>query len=116
MHHLDAKKLSSVFLWLPLLIVSILFLGMNQPTASSQEHPMDHEHGGMSMVMDEPMNPAAQAKLLADKRKASLIITLPVFSFFWPESSSFSRSSSRIDGLACAMPGRYVFCCRACLC
>ncbi len=30
---------------------------------------MDHDHGGMSMKMDEPMDPAAQAKLLQDKKE-----------------------------------------------
>jgi putative copper resistance protein D len=70
MGYLDAKKLLLVFLRFPFLIALLMFLGMNQPTASSQEHPMDHEHGGMSMVMDASMNPAAQAKLLADKRES----------------------------------------------
>lgn len=70
MGHLDAKKLLPVFLTFPFLIAVLMFLGINQTTARSQEHPMDHEHGGMSMVMDEPMNPAAQAKLLADKRES----------------------------------------------
>ena len=70
MGHLCRKKLLPVFLGLLLLIVLILFLGVNQPMARSQEHPIDHEHGGMSMMMDMPMRPAAQAKLLADKRES----------------------------------------------
>src|SRR5580658_7362465 len=70
MDHLDGKNLSPFFLGLPLLLASILFLGMNQPASPSQDHPTDHDHGGMSMAMDEPMSPAAQAKLLADKRES----------------------------------------------
>jgi copper resistance protein D len=70
MGHLDGKKLLPVLLGFTLFIVLILFLAMNQPTAHSQEHPMDHEHGGMSMVTDEPMSAAAQLKLLADKKES----------------------------------------------
>jgi putative copper resistance protein D len=70
MAHLDGKKSPLGFWGLPLLIASILLLGMNQPIACSREHPMDHEHGGMSMVMEKPQSPAAQAKLLADKRES----------------------------------------------
>jgi hypothetical protein len=72
MCHLGGKKLLSVLILIgfPLFIALILFLGMNQPTARSQEHPMDHDHGGMSMVMDEPISPATQAKLLADKKES----------------------------------------------
>src|SRR5271154_1253785 len=70
MGHLPAKKLLPLFLGLLFFIVLGVFLGRDQPVARSQEHPMDHEHGGMSMVMDEPMSPSAQAKLLADKRES----------------------------------------------
>jgi putative copper resistance protein D len=70
MGHLDWKTLSPVFLVFPLLIVLILFPGMNELTARSQERPMDHDHGGMSMVMDELISPAAQAKFLADKKES----------------------------------------------
>lgn len=81
MGHLDGKKLLPVFLVLPLLIASTLFLGISQPMARSQEHPMDHEHGGTSMVMDGAMTPAAQVSCWQTKGKVSLI-TSPVFSFF----------------------------------
>src|SRR5271157_5170071 len=70
MAHLDGKNSPLGFLGLPLFITLILFLAMSQPTAHSQEHPMDHEHGGMSMVTDEPMSAAAQFKLVADKKES----------------------------------------------
>ena len=36
----------------------------------SQEPPAHHHHAGMSMAADEPLGPAVQAKLLADKRES----------------------------------------------
>jgi putative copper resistance protein D len=106
MDHLDGRKLPPVFLGLPLLIASILFLGMSQPTARSQEHPMDHGHGGMSMVMDEPMSPAAQAKLLADKRESEFnhhlagffVLLAGIFIFFE------ERIKNRWSGVRYAWP------------
>jgi hypothetical protein len=38
--------------------------------ARSQDHHAHDPHAGMSMAMDEPLDPAAQAKLLADKRES----------------------------------------------
>jgi putative copper resistance protein D len=106
MDHLDGRKLPPVFLGLPLLIASILFLGMSQPAARSQEHPMDHGHGGMSMVMDEPMSPAAQAKLLADKRESEFnhhlagffVLLAGIFIFFE------ERIKNRWSGVRYAWP------------
>jgi len=40
------------------------------PQARSQDEPMHHDHSHMSMSMDEPMDPAAQAKFLADKKES----------------------------------------------
>jgi hypothetical protein len=50
------------------LIVALLFV----PPLSlhAQDQSMHNIHTGMSMPMDESMTPAAQAKLLADKRES----------------------------------------------
>lgn len=40
--------------------------------AWSQDHTSHDHHAGMSMAADEPLDPAKQAKLLADKRESEL--------------------------------------------
>jgi putative copper resistance protein D len=106
MGHLDGKKLLPVFLALPLLIALILFLGINQPTARSQEHPMDHEHSGMSMAMDGAMTPAAQVKLLADKRESEFNHHLAGFFIFLAGLFIFfeERLENRWPGVRYAWP------------
>jgi hypothetical protein len=70
MYGLKCTELPRIFLGVPLIIASVLITLISQPIARSQDHPMDHEHSGMSMMMDEPMDPAAQAKLLQDKKES----------------------------------------------
>jgi copper resistance protein D len=63
----------------PRYLVTIAFYGLllvlSARLAWTQDHPMDHDHGGhegMSMAMDEPaqMDAAQQSKLLADKKES----------------------------------------------
>lgn len=62
------SQLISVFL---LFASFLLILALYPLTAASQDHPMHHDHAGMSMPMDDkPMDPAAQATLLADKKES----------------------------------------------
>jgi putative copper resistance protein D len=70
MYGFKCAEFPRVFLGFPLIVVSVLITLISQPMARSQDHPMDHEHGGMSMMMDEPMDPAVQAKLLQDKKES----------------------------------------------
>lgn len=70
MDHLTWNELTRVFLRFPLFVASLLILLTSQPIARSQDHPMDHDHDGMSMNMDEPMDPGAEAKLLQDKKES----------------------------------------------
>src|SRR4030095_2590319 len=37
---------------------------------AAQAPPMHHDHEGMSMPMDQPLDPAARAKILADKKES----------------------------------------------
>jgi copper resistance protein D len=67
---LNWKKLTRVFLGFPFFVASVLILLISQPIARSQDHSMGHDHGGMSMKMDEPMDAATQAKLLQDKKES----------------------------------------------
>jgi hypothetical protein len=68
--HLNSKKLPRVFLKVFLFVASVLIVLISQPIARCQNHPMTHDHGGMSMTMDAPMDPAAQAKSLQDKKES----------------------------------------------
>src|SRR5580658_8861307 len=70
MYGLKCAELPRIFLGFPLMVAFVLISLMGQPIARSQDHPMDHEHGGMSMMMDGPMDPAAQAKRLQDKKES----------------------------------------------
>jgi putative copper resistance protein D len=57
---------------LPLILALICFISALSPhAAAAQDHStMHHDHDGMSMSMDEPLDPAAQAKLLRDKKES----------------------------------------------
>lgn len=70
MYDLNCAEVRRVFLVFPFIVGSVLITLISQPVARSQDHPMDHDHGGMSMMMDEPVDPAAQAKLLQDKKES----------------------------------------------
>ena len=70
MYDLNCKEVCRVFLGFRLIVASVLITLMSQPVARSQDQPMDHDHGGMSMMMDESVDPAAQAKLLQDKKES----------------------------------------------
>jgi hypothetical protein len=71
-----SKRFQQILFAIPLLIFPILYLAAGLPSANSQEAPpshempMAHDHSHMSMPMDEPMDPAARAKHLADKKES----------------------------------------------
>jgi hypothetical protein len=52
-------------------LVVLVWLVASAINGRAQDHAMEHDHGGMSMPMDErPLDAAAQAKLLQDKRES----------------------------------------------
>ena len=54
---------------LSIFLLSALTLFTNAP-ALAQDHPSHDHHAGMSMSSNQPMNPAVQAKFMADKRES----------------------------------------------
>jgi putative copper resistance protein D len=70
MYDFGWKKLSRVFLVFPLLTSLVFLLTLGQPIARSEDQPAPHDHTGMSMPMDVPIDPAAQAKLFEDKKES----------------------------------------------
>jgi len=48
----------------------ILHLSGFRSNAHAQDHPAHDDHAGMSMPMEQGVDPAAEAKLLADKRES----------------------------------------------
>src|SRR6267143_894303 len=50
----------------------ILHLSGFRSNADAQDHPAHDDHAGMSMPMEQGVDPAAEAKLLADKRESEL--------------------------------------------
>ncbi|HWY43340.1 MAG TPA: hypothetical protein VNX66_07585 [Candidatus Sulfotelmatobacter sp.] len=52
------------------LLLSMIFFGLPSTISFAQNPPAHHDHAGMSMPMDDNPDPAAQAKLLADKKES----------------------------------------------
>jgi hypothetical protein len=60
-------------MWLAWLIFCVLTWLGGAAGVAAQDPPMQHDHTGhegMNMPMDEPLDPAARAKILADKRES----------------------------------------------
>ncbi len=90
-------------------LMSLLYVILSAaiPTISyAQNSPNHHDHSSMSMPMDDATDPAAQAKLFADKKRANLTITLPAFSLSSPVFSSSPASASKTAGRQSSTPGR----------
>jgi uncharacterized membrane protein len=55
----------------PIAIFTLFFLALLvTPAHSARAQHSPHDHAGMSMLMDEPMDPAMQAKQVSDKRES----------------------------------------------
>jgi putative copper resistance protein D len=65
----DRSRKQQFFL-LPFLFAFFALIFVATPQAWPQEEPMHHDHSHMPMSMDEPMDPAVQAKFLADKKES----------------------------------------------
>jgi putative copper resistance protein D len=64
------RSRSQQFFLLQFFFAFLALIFATAPQACSQDEPMHHDHSHMSMSMDEPMDPAAQAKFLADKNES----------------------------------------------
>lgn len=58
------------WLWFSVFLPLALAAQSLQPVLRAQDHSMHEMHSGMSMAMEEHLDPAVQAKLLADKRES----------------------------------------------
>ena len=81
-----------------------------RPRLCSRRPPPHQHHDHASMAMDEPIDPAQQAKLIADKRESEFNHHLAGFFLVLAGILIFAEPSSATAPFSPVMPGPFVFC------